>query len=157
MGMAQEFKAFVMRGNVVDMAVGVIIGGAFGKIVNSVIEDLIMPVVGLAGNVDFSKAEFVLKKADPAIVGSKDIFLEGIHDTGAKENEANGFAANILIPQNEYRRFITLGVYSKIAIKEFAGKNGIAPGIVVGRLQHDGHLPMSHCNDLKRRFQWTAK
>ncbi len=75
MGMAQEFKAFVMRGNVVDMAVGVIIGGAFGKIVNSVIEDLIMPVVGLAGNVDFSKAEFVLKKADPAIVGSKDIFL----------------------------------------------------------------------------------
>jgi large conductance mechanosensitive channel len=55
MGMMQEFKSFAMRGNVVDMAVGVIIGGAFGKIVNSVIEDLIMPVVGKAvGNVDFS-------------------------------------------------------------------------------------------------------
>lgn len=73
--MVQEFKAFVMRGNVVDMAVGVIIGAAFGKIVTSVIEDLIMPVVGLAGNVDFSKAQFLLKAADPAVASSKDIFL----------------------------------------------------------------------------------
>ncbi|MFM2295860.1 MAG: large-conductance mechanosensitive channel protein MscL [Verrucomicrobiota bacterium] len=75
MGMINEFKAFVMRGNVVDLAVGVIIGGAFGKIVGSVIEDLIMPVIGLAGNVDFSKAEYKLKAADPLIAGSKDIFL----------------------------------------------------------------------------------
>lgn len=75
MGMIQEFKAFVMRGNVVDMAVGVIIGAAFSKIVNSVIEDLIMPVVGLAGNVDFSKAQYLLKAADPAVATSKDIFF----------------------------------------------------------------------------------
>ena len=75
MGMMSEFKAFVMRGNVVDLAVGVIIGGAFGKIVGSVIEDLIMPVVGLAGNVDFSKAQMLLKAADPAVATSKDIFL----------------------------------------------------------------------------------
>ena len=55
MGIIQEFKAFAMRGNVVDLAVGVIIGGAFGKIVTAVIDDLIMPVVGKAiGNVDFS-------------------------------------------------------------------------------------------------------
>ena len=55
MGMMSEFKAFAMKGNVVDLAVGVIIGAAFGKIINSVIEDLIMPVVGKAiGNVDFS-------------------------------------------------------------------------------------------------------
>ena len=55
MGMMQEFKAFAMKGNVVDLAVGVIIGGAFGKIVTAVIDDLIMPVVGKAiGNVDFS-------------------------------------------------------------------------------------------------------
>ena len=73
--MMQEFKAFAMKGNVVDLAVGVIIGAAFGKIVNSVIEDLIMPVIGLAGNVDFSKAEYLLKAADPLKVGSKDIFL----------------------------------------------------------------------------------
>jgi len=73
--MMKEFKEFAMRGNVVDLAVGVIIGGAFGKIIGSAIEDLIMPVVGLAGNVDFSKKEFLLKAANPAIQGSKDIFL----------------------------------------------------------------------------------
>jgi large conductance mechanosensitive channel len=55
MSMAKEFKEFAMRGNVVDLAIGVIIGGAFGKIVGSVIEDLIMPVIGkIVGNVDFS-------------------------------------------------------------------------------------------------------
>jgi large conductance mechanosensitive channel len=53
--MLNEFKAFAMRGNVVDLAVGVIIGGAFGKIVTSLTNDLVMPVVGLAlGKVDFS-------------------------------------------------------------------------------------------------------
>lgn len=55
MSMMQEFKEFALKGNVVDLAIGVIIGAAFGKIVNSVIEDLIMPLVGKAiGNVDFS-------------------------------------------------------------------------------------------------------
>ena len=55
MGMVKEFKEFAMRGNVVDMAVGIIIGAAFGKIVGSLIDDLLMPVVGrLIGNVDFS-------------------------------------------------------------------------------------------------------
>ncbi len=59
--MFKEFKEFAMKGNVVDMAVGVIIGGAFGKIVGSVIEDLIMPVVGrIVGNVDFSNLYFPL-------------------------------------------------------------------------------------------------
>lgn len=53
--MAEEFKAFVMRGNVIDMAVGVIIGGAFGKIVASMVTDIIMPPIGLLlGKVDFS-------------------------------------------------------------------------------------------------------
>ncbi len=55
MGMAQEFKEFALKGNVMDLAVGVIIGGAFGKIVDSMVNDLIMPVVGRAlGRVDFS-------------------------------------------------------------------------------------------------------
>ena len=55
MKIIQEFKAFALRGNVVDLAIAVIIGGAFGKIVNSVIEDLIMPLIGkVVGNVDFS-------------------------------------------------------------------------------------------------------
>ena len=63
MSMIQEFQAFAMRGNVVDLAVGVVIGGAFGAIVTSLVGDLIMPLVGLlTGGVDFSKAALVLKE-----------------------------------------------------------------------------------------------
>lgn len=55
MSFVSEFRAFAMRGNVVDMAVGVVIGGAFGKIVSSVVDDLIMPIVGVVtGGVDFT-------------------------------------------------------------------------------------------------------
>ena len=61
MGMAQEFREFAVKGNVIDLAVGVIIGGAFGKIVDSVVADLIMPVVGLVfGKLDFSNLFLVL-------------------------------------------------------------------------------------------------
>jgi large conductance mechanosensitive channel len=64
MGMVKEFKTFAMRGNVVDMAVGIIIGGAFGKIVSSVVADVIMPPIGLLiGGVDFSNLAITIKKA----------------------------------------------------------------------------------------------
>ncbi len=60
--MLKEFKEFAMRGNVVDMAVGIIIGAAFGKIVDSLVKDLIMPPIGvLLGKVDFSNLFFVLR------------------------------------------------------------------------------------------------
>ena len=60
----QEFKTFAMRGNVIDMAVGIIIGAAFGKIVSSVVGDIIMPVVGLfVGGVNFSDLKITLKHA----------------------------------------------------------------------------------------------
>ena len=63
MSIAQEFKEFAVKGNVIDLAVGVIIGGAFGKIVDSVVADLIMPVVGLIfGKLDFSNLFLVLGK-----------------------------------------------------------------------------------------------
>lgn len=60
MGMMSEFKAFAMKGNVMDLAVGVIIGAAFGKIVDSLVNDIIMPIVGMFGNVDFSNLFIVL-------------------------------------------------------------------------------------------------
>lgn len=60
MGMMSEFKAFAMKGNVMDLAVGVIIGAAFGKIVDSLVNDIIMPIVGMFGNVDFSNLFVVL-------------------------------------------------------------------------------------------------
>ena len=60
----EEFKAFAMRGNVVDMAVGVVIGGAFGKITTSIVNDIIMPLISmLTGGVDFSQWKWVLKEA----------------------------------------------------------------------------------------------
>jgi large conductance mechanosensitive channel len=62
--MIKEFKAFVMRGNVMDLAVGVIIGGAFGKIVASLVSDIIMPVIGLLiGGIDFSGLAFTIGSA----------------------------------------------------------------------------------------------
>jgi large conductance mechanosensitive channel len=64
MSLIQEFKAFAMRGNVVDMAVGIIIGGAFGKIVSSFVADVIMPPIGiLIGGVDFTNLVITLKAA----------------------------------------------------------------------------------------------
>lgn len=65
--MFKEFKAFAMRGNVLDLAVGIIIGGAFGTIVKSLVDDIIMPPVGLAlGNVDFSDIFVLLKEGTKA-------------------------------------------------------------------------------------------
>lgn len=67
MSMVKEFKEFAMRGNVVDMAVGIVIGGAFGKIVSSLVSDVIMPPIGLIlGNVDFSKLSIVLREKTAA-------------------------------------------------------------------------------------------
>lgn len=66
MKMVDEFKAFAMRGNVVDMAVGIIIGGAFGKIISSVVADIIMPPIGLLlGGVKFTDLKIIMK--DPII------------------------------------------------------------------------------------------
>ncbi len=65
--MMKEFREFIMRGNVMDLAVGVIIGAAFGAIVNSLVNDVIMPPIGLAlGNVDFSNMFFVMKEGAKA-------------------------------------------------------------------------------------------
>ena len=63
--MLSEFKTFAMRGNVIDLAVGVVIGGAFGKIVTSLVDQIIMPPIGwLTGGIDFSQLKWVLKPAD---------------------------------------------------------------------------------------------
>jgi len=64
MGMIKEFKTFAMKGNVVDMAVGIIIGGAFGKIIASFVNDVLMPPIGmLLGGVDFKELKFIIQEA----------------------------------------------------------------------------------------------
>jgi large conductance mechanosensitive channel len=82
MGMISEFKAFAMRGNVVDMAVGVVMGAAFGKIVTSFTNDLLMPPIGLAtGGVDFSELALTLQTAvgdQPAVTVNYGVFIDTV-------------------------------------------------------------------------------
>ncbi|PZP97850.1 MAG: large conductance mechanosensitive channel protein MscL [Variovorax paradoxus] len=93
MGMMQEFREFAVKGNVIDLAVGVIIGGAFGKIVDSVVADLIMPVVGLVfGKLDFSNL-FVVLGTVPAGVPTT---LDALRKAG--------------VPVLAYGNFITIAV-----------------------------------------------
>lgn len=84
MGFVKEFKEFAMRGNVMDMAVGIVIGGAFGKIVTSLVNDVIMPPVGmLLGGVDFSSLAVTLKPAAgeaPAVMLKYGAFVNTIVD-----------------------------------------------------------------------------
>ena len=93
MGMMQEFKAFAVKGNVMDLAVGVIIGGAFGKIVDSVVSDLVMPVVGaIFGKIDFSSLFVVLGQAPAGTA----MTLEALKKAG--------------VPVFAYGNFITVAV-----------------------------------------------
>jgi large conductance mechanosensitive channel len=88
MGMLKEFKEFAMRGNVVDMAVGIVIGGAFGKIVSSLVGDLIMPLVGkVTGGVDFSALAYEIQPATvvdgkevPAVMINYGAFINSVLD-----------------------------------------------------------------------------
>jgi len=84
MGMLQEFKTFAMKGNVVDMAVGIIIGAAFGKIVSSLVADLVMPPIGMiVGGVNFTDLALTLKAAAgevPAVTLNYGRFLQAALD-----------------------------------------------------------------------------
>jgi large conductance mechanosensitive channel len=84
MNLANEFKAFAMKGNVVDMAVGIIIGAAFGKIVSSMVSDVIMPPLGLIiGGVNFTDLKVVMKAATetaPAVTWNYGNFIQVIFD-----------------------------------------------------------------------------
>lgn len=93
MGMMQEFKEFAVKGNVIDLAVGVIIGGAFGKIVTSMVEDIIMPIVGAVfGNLDFTNLYIALGKVP-----------DGTASTLAALKEAG-------VPTLAYGNFITVAI-----------------------------------------------
>ena len=81
MGFVKEFKEFAMRGNVMDMAVGVIIGGAFGKIVSSLVDDVLMPAIGmLTGNVDFTGLALKIGEGENAAVLKYGMFLQNVID-----------------------------------------------------------------------------
>jgi large conductance mechanosensitive channel len=81
MGLIKEFKEFAMKGNVMDMAVGVIIGGAFGKIVTSLVDDVLMPAIGmLTGNVDFTNLTAKIGTGEDAAVLKYGVFIQNVVD-----------------------------------------------------------------------------
>ena len=92
--------------------------------------------------------------------GKRPIFLDGdkmVSKEGLEE-KANQFAADFLIRQDDLKRFVAGHAgkrVSKVSVSRFAESLGIAPGILVGRLQHEGYLPYSYCNVLKRKFRWV--
>jgi large conductance mechanosensitive channel len=80
-----EFKEFAIRGNVVDLAVGVVIGGAFGKIVTSLINDVIMPPIGkLLGNVDFKDLQILLKRGTPEVKAPDGTVVAAVPDVAIR-------------------------------------------------------------------------
>jgi large conductance mechanosensitive channel len=81
MSVVKEFKEFAMRGNIVDMAVGIIIGSAFGRIISSVVTDVLMPPIGMAiGRVDVKDFKLVLQKAAPAIIENGQVVKQAINE-----------------------------------------------------------------------------
>lgn len=86
----------------------------------------------------------------------KDVFIELRNCDNEEETEANKFSSDFLIPTNEYNEFVEQGIFTLMTITNFANEIGIAPGIVVGRLQHDKHILFKNpLNSLKERFVWS--
>jgi len=83
--MLKEFKSFAMRGNVLDLAVAVIIGGAFGKIITSFVNDVLMPPIGLLlGNTDFSNLRIILKAGQDAVMSGDQVITAGIAEVAIR-------------------------------------------------------------------------
>jgi addiction module HigA family antidote len=87
--------------------------------------------------------------------GKKERFLEGNGLDGEKEDQADAFAMRTLVSKPDYQRLRSSVPFSAPRIREFAHSIGIAPGIIVGRLQHDRHLPFNRFNELKVRYRWS--
>jgi len=88
--------------------------------------------------------------------GKKELFLEGTNGLDeAKEREANAFAEQELIPKKAFSEFLDRRIFRKSAITKISQELGVAPGIVVGQLQHKDLLSRSFCNDLKQKFTWA--
>jgi large conductance mechanosensitive channel len=106
--MFKEFKEFAMRGNVVDMAVGIVIGAAFGLIVKSLVDDVLMPPIGLLlGNIDFSSIFWVLKKGSVA----------GPYPTVAAAKQAGAVTLNIGMFINTIINFIIIAFSIFLVVK----------------------------------------
>lgn len=85
MGIVKEFKEFAVKGNMLDMAVGIIIGGAFGKIITSLVNDVLMPPIGMAlGKVDFTSLKAVLQKGQDAVMDGAAVVTPAVSEVAIK-------------------------------------------------------------------------
>jgi len=118
--MFKEFKEFAMRGNVVDMAVGIIIGGAFGTIVKSLVDDVLMPPIGLLlGNVDFSNIFAVIKAGK----------IAGPYDTLAAAKAAGAVTVNMGIFINSVISFLIVAFAVFLLIRQINALKREAPAV----------------------------
>lgn len=104
--------------------------------------------------VDILWFSFFHEAAHILLHGKKEVFIENAQLKTDSEKEADQFAADFLIPRIDYDAFVSRGTLDRYSISKFADAMGIAPGIVVGRLQHDGKLAFNQLNDLKPRLCW---
>jgi large conductance mechanosensitive channel len=117
MKMFEEFKKFAMRGNVLDLAVAVIIGGAFGKIISSLVNDILMPPVGLLlGNRDFSNMRVILKYPKEAIMEGDQIITPAIAEVSIKYGAFISTVLDFLIVV--FSIFLVIRFYNRLKKKE---------------------------------------
>ena len=117
MGMMQEFKDFAVKGNVIDLAVGVIIGAAFGKIVDSIVNDLIMPIVGrVLGGLDFTNMFVALKDIPPGTA----MTLEAVKKAGVPVFAWGNFVTILL-------NFVILAFIIFLLVKQINKRKNEAP------------------------------
>ncbi len=136
MGMIQEFKDFALKGNVVDMAVGVVIGGAFGKIISSLVKDIIMPGVGmLTGGMDFSAMKYVIQKGVEAS-GEGDAAIAKVEEVAISYGSFINTAIDFLIIAAAI--FLAVKVMNSMQKKEEEAPKEPSEDIVLLREIRDG-------------------
>ena len=119
MGMFNEFKKFTMRGNVLELAVAVIVGGAFGKIVSSLVNDVIMPPIGLLlGERDFSRMRIILKYPKEAVMEGDQIISPAIAEVSIKYGSFISTILDFLIVA--FSVFMVIKMYNRLKKKEEA-------------------------------------
>ncbi len=117
--MLKEFKSFAMKGNVLDLAVAVIIGGAFGKIVTSFVNDVIMPPIGLLlGNTDFSNLKAILKRGSEAVMEGDTVVTPAVTEVSIRYGSFINTVLDFLIVAMAI--FLVIKAYNKLKKKEEA-------------------------------------
>ena len=119
MGIIKEFKSFAMKGSVLDLAVAVIIGGAFGKIITSFVNDVLMPPIGLLlGNADFSYLKIVLKSGSEAVMNGDQVVAPAVTEVAIRYGAFVNTVLDFLIVA--FSIFLVIKAFNKMKKKEAA-------------------------------------